>query len=227
MTASSTTMATLLRFQWSFICGSSPSALRFDSFTKHRLPSTLSSREAIRRLPNRQSPDNTSPTAPHSTTACRIDSIFSTRGIHLVPWQAGPRWLLIHKQGTLDAFTAWNGRKTSSTCSVFTTTWLRDAGSAVRALRQISLGSYRYGVGKAFANQTLEITFDSQTAEWICLSEDGRQEIRLPAQGLTKSALMGELSPLMVCSAYQLALPFSPSAWREMMLANDLTGTTL
>jgi len=94
-------------------------------------------------------------------------------------------------------------------------------------LRQISLGSYRYGVGKAFANQTLEITFDSQTAEWICLSENGRQEIRLPAQGLTKSVLMGELSPLMVCSAYQLALPFSPSAWREMMLANDLTGTTL
>jgi hypothetical protein len=27
--------------------------------------------------------------------------------------------------------------------------------------------------------------------------------------------------------AYQLALPFSPSAWREMALCTTLTGTTL
>ena len=38
---------------------------------------------------------------------------------------------------------------------------------------------------------------------------------------------MGELSPLVALPAYQLALPFSLSAWREMMLCNDLTGTTL
>jgi hypothetical protein len=38
---------------------------------------------------------------------------------------------------------------------------------------------------------------------------------------------MGELSPLTACPVYQLALPFSPSAWREMMLATSLTGTTL
>jgi hypothetical protein len=38
---------------------------------------------------------------------------------------------------------------------------------------------------------------------------------------------MGELSPLVSLPAYQLALPFTPSTWREMMLANHLTGTTL
>jgi transposase len=92
---------------------------------------------------------------------------------------------------------------------------------------QFSLGAHRYGLGKDFANQTLEITLDAQTHELICLPEDGREEIRLPVQGLTKSALMGELGPLIAQPAYQLALPFSLSSWRELMLANDLTGTTL
>jgi hypothetical protein len=73
----------------------------------------------------------------------------------------------------------------------------------------------------------LEITFDSQTGELICLAENGQQEIRRPIKGLTKSDLMGELDFLVAQPAYQLALPFSPATWREMMLANGLTGTTL
>ena len=92
---------------------------------------------------------------------------------------------------------------------------------------QFSLGTHRYGVGKNFGKQTLEITFDPQTCELLCLSEDGSQQISLPAQGLTKSDLMGELGPLIALPAYQLALPFSQAAWREMILSNDLTGTTL
>ena len=94
-------------------------------------------------------------------------------------------------------------------------------------LGQFSLGARRYGLGKDFAKQTLEITFDAQTRELIYLVEDGQQKKRLPIQGLTKSSLMGELSPLVSQPVYQLALPFSPSAWREMMLASNLTGTTL
>jgi hypothetical protein len=35
------------------------------------------------------------------------------------------------------------------------------------------------------------------------------------------------VSPQVACPAYQLALPLSPSAWRETMLANSLTGMTL
>ena len=92
---------------------------------------------------------------------------------------------------------------------------------------QFSLGTHRYGVGKNLSNQTLEITFDPQTREMKCLSEDGSQEIRLPAQRLTKANLTGELGPLIALPAYQLALPFSRSTWRQIMLCNDLTGTTL
>jgi len=101
--------------------------------------------------------------------------------------------------------------------------WFRRTSS----LGQFSLGARRYGLGKDFANRTLEISFEAQTHELICLSENGQQEIRLPIQGLTTSTLMGELSPLVSQPVYQLALPVSPSTWREMMLASDLTGTTL
>ena len=101
--------------------------------------------------------------------------------------------------------------------------WFRRTSS----VGQFSLGAQRYGLGQDFANRTLEITFDVQTQELICLSDDGRQESRLLIQGLTKSDLMGELSPLVSQPVYQLALPFSPSTWREMMLAGGLTGTTL
>jgi transposase len=101
--------------------------------------------------------------------------------------------------------------------------WFRRTSS----LGQFSLGAHRYGVGKRLGDQTLEITFDPQTCELKCLSEDGCQEIRLPARGLTKSELMGELGPLLALPAYQLALPFSPATWREMLLCTTLTGTTL
>jgi hypothetical protein len=101
--------------------------------------------------------------------------------------------------------------------------WFRRVGP----VGVFSLGHYRYSVGRTFSNQMVEVAFDSQTIEYICLPPDGSEAIRVPTKGLTKSALMGELSPLMACPAYQLALPFSPSAWREMMLANELTGTTL
>ena len=91
---------------------------------------------------------------------------------------------------------------------------------------QFSLGSHRYNAGNHLAHQTLEITFDNQTREFKCLLEDGSQEIRLTSQGLTKAELMGELRLLIALPAYQLALPFSRPAWREMMLSDCLTGTT-
>jgi hypothetical protein len=101
--------------------------------------------------------------------------------------------------------------------------WFRRSGP----VGMLSLGHFRYGVGRAFGNQMFEVTFDPQTVEFICSPADGREKIRVAARGLTKSALIGELSPLLACPTYQLALPFSPSAWREMLLANNLTGTTL
>ena len=92
---------------------------------------------------------------------------------------------------------------------------------------QFSLGAHRYNAKAQFSEQTLEITFDAQTGEFVCLSEDGNQNIRFSCQGLTKADLMGELNPLVTLPKYQLELPFSRAAWREIMLCSDLTGTTL
>ena len=43
---------------------------------------------------------------------------------------------------------------------------------------QFSLGAHRYNAKAQFSEQTLEITFDAQTGEFVCLSEDGNQNIR-------------------------------------------------
>lgn len=88
-----------------------------------------------------------------------------------------------------------------------------------------SLGAQRYNARMGHANQTLEISFDPQTAEFVCLPERSPHPVRLLAKGLTKEALMGELDPLLSLPAYQLALPFSRQAWREMTLCQGLGDT--
>jgi hypothetical protein len=88
------------------------------------------------------------------------------------------------------------------------------------------LGDQRYNARTRFASQTLEITFDPQTCEFICLPERPSQPFRLPVKGLTQAALMGELDPLVTLPAYQLALPFTPQTWREVLLCQSLTVTT-
>lgn len=92
---------------------------------------------------------------------------------------------------------------------------------------QFSLGAYRYNARSHLSKQTLEITFDPQTREFVCLSEEGTQTIRFLCQGLSKADLMGELNPLITLPVYQLELPFSRTAWREIMLCDSLTGTAL
>lgn len=89
-----------------------------------------------------------------------------------------------------------------------------------------SLGAQRYNARRKFANQTLKITFDPQTCEFICLPEKETEPFRLTIRGLTKEILMGELDPLLSIPAYQLALPFSRQAWRELLLCNQMPGTT-
>ena len=90
-----------------------------------------------------------------------------------------------------------------------------------------SLGSQRYNAGTKLARQTLEITFDPQTGEFICLSEKSEEPLRMTAKGLSRQNLMGELDPLTTIPDYQLALPFSRQAWRESMLCLELSDTTL
>jgi hypothetical protein len=97
----------------------------------------------------------------------------------------------------------------------------------VATVGQVSLGDYRYGLGVAWGKQTVEITFDPHDQHFCFQSEDDSQTRRLPARGLTKSALMGELDPLVTLPVYQLALPFSLPEWRVIRLCETLGDTIL
>ncbi len=101
--------------------------------------------------------------------------------------------------------------------------WFRQTTAA----GSFSLGAQRYNARTKYQEQTLEITFDPDTRELVCLPEKGTQVFRLPAKGITKEVLMGDLDPLISLPAYQLALPFSRQDWRVLMLGQELTGTTL
>jgi transposase-like protein len=96
----------------------------------------------------------------------------------------------------------------------------------VTAHGQFTLGTYRYGLGKSWANQTIEIHFDPQTQEFVCQSEDGQHLQRLAANGLTKAALMGELQ-WEHFAPYQYAFPWSDVACRLNLLHAEATGTIL
>ena len=91
---------------------------------------------------------------------------------------------------------------------------------------QFTLGTQRYGVGKAWANQTVEIHFDPHTQEFVCHSEDGQRLQRLPSNGLSKAALMGELR-LEQFAPYQYAFPWSVEACLLNLLHAETTGTIL
>jgi len=90
-----------------------------------------------------------------------------------------------------------------------------------------SLGGHRYNATRALANQMVEITFDAQGRAFVCVSADGQIQVRLPARGLTKEDLMGELKPRDAAAPYQLLLPFSREAWRKTAPAEISGGTTL
>lgn len=91
---------------------------------------------------------------------------------------------------------------------------------------QFTIGAYRYGLGKTWANQEIEINFDPQTQEFICYSEDGQATQRFPAKGLTTTDLMGELDMTQFPN-YQYAFPWSAGACRCNLLFQEMTGTTL
>jgi hypothetical protein len=82
--------------------------------------------------------------------------------------------------------------------------WFRQVSS----VGTFSLGGYLYNATTHFAEQTLEITFDSATHQLICLPEKGTT-FRLEVRGLAKKALMGNASALPTPMACQLALPLA------------------
>jgi transposase InsO family protein len=100
--------------------------------------------------------------------------------------------------------------------------WFRQ----VSAQGQFSLGADCYGLGHTWANQTIEITFDPVTQEFVCQSADGQTQKRVQAKGLTKADLMGELA-LEQFPNYQFAFPLSALACRQNLLHAEMAGTTL
>jgi len=91
----------------------------------------------------------------------------------------------------------------------------------------ISLGDHRYKVGRPWANQQVEITFDSTDHQFVVHAEDGAEVQRLPPKGLTPKDLMGDATPVFTLPSLQLALPFTPADWRQMQLAAMWYGTNL
>lgn len=100
--------------------------------------------------------------------------------------------------------------------------WFRQ----VTAMGQFTLGAYRYGLGKAWANQQVEISFDAQTQEFVCCSDDGQRTQPLQAKGPTKTDLMGELDMAQFPN-YQYAFPWTAEACRQNLLHQEMTDTTL
>jgi hypothetical protein len=82
-------------------------------------------------------------------------------------------------------------------------------------------------LGKDWSKQTIRITFDQNSQEFICcrLDPNDQQTERLKANGLTKTDLMGELN-MTAFAHHQYAFPWSFLAIRKNQMA-DLIGTTL
>jgi hypothetical protein len=58
------------------------------------------------------------------------------------------------------------------------------------------LGAQRYYIGRQIDRQTLELRFDPTTHSFVCQPEGVSEPVVVPAQGLTKADLMGELAGL-------------------------------
>ena len=70
--------------------------------------------------------------------------------------------------------------------------------------------------------RTIELTFDPIQGCFIGQPEGIETTSTLALQGLSKTELMGELGGLLALPAYQLALPFTHEAWRQLEYARTL-----
>jgi hypothetical protein len=101
--------------------------------------------------------------------------------------------------------------------------WFR----SIRTNGCFELGGYHYYLGKQFSQRSVALSFEPDAMNVICQPAGSEDTIALPIQGLTKVAFMGELANLQALPIYQLALPFSLEAWRQLEYTRILTGTTL
>jgi len=97
----------------------------------------------------------------------------------------------------------------------------------IRANGRLDLGGFDYYLGTTRRNQMLEVLFDPDQVCFLGQPAGNEFTITFAPQGLTKADLMGELGHLLALPAYQLALPFTHEAWRQLEYTHVLTGTTL
>jgi transposase-like protein len=100
--------------------------------------------------------------------------------------------------------------------------WFRQVSQVGTA----SLGRQTYGLGVTWSRESVEVTFDPADRQLVFRSADGKQEKRLPLQGVSTTDLMGEMGPLVNLDHFQLALPFTWDEWRVTRLCETLGGTT-
>ncbi len=92
-------------------------------------------------------------------------------------------------------------------------------------VRYLGCSPYLYYIDYRYDRQMVEITFDPAQMAFVCQPAGSAEPILVPARGLTKTDLQGELAALLALPAYQLALPWAPDARRRLELARCLTGT--
>ncbi len=96
----------------------------------------------------------------------------------------------------------------------------------VRANGRLDLGGYDYYLGVTWRNQMLELRFDATQGCFQGQLAGSETILTIAPQGLTKTDLMGELGHLLALPIYQLALPFTHEAWRQLEYTRVLAGTT-
>ena len=95
----------------------------------------------------------------------------------------------------------------------------------IRANGRLDIGGYDYYLGTSLRNQMLELHFDATQGYFLGQPAGSESILTIAPQGLTKTDLMGELGHLLALPAYQLALPFTHEAWRQLEYTHVLTGT--
>ena len=86
-----------------------------------------------------------------------------------------------------------------------------------------SLGGQVYYIKSDWAGQQVEISFDPDDLHFIICASDGQLIKRFFPKALSLGSLSGELSPLINLPAFQLALPFSWSEWRQIRLSDTFS----
>jgi hypothetical protein len=97
----------------------------------------------------------------------------------------------------------------------------------IKSNGRVVIGGYQYYLSTAWRGRTIELHFDPIQGCFIAQPEGIETTITITPQGLSKSELMGEMAEVLALPAYQLALPFSHQAWRQLEYARTLADTTM